>query len=89
MLMLHPINQSRNEKSQKFMDKREGSYLVITNRSPTKWDIADQEEPDEVLEIYYSSALRAYELPISRDSGTVAPLLRRGRPRKFSVNSSP
>ncbi|GBN87072.1 hypothetical protein AVEN_63554-1 [Araneus ventricosus] len=27
---------------------------------------------------YHSSALRAYELPASRDSGTIAPLRRRG-----------
>ncbi|GBM00598.1 hypothetical protein AVEN_77396-1 [Araneus ventricosus] len=71
------------------MPKYEGSYLVITNRSPTTYDIADPAKPDEVLGTYRSSALRAYELPVSRDSGTVAPPRRRSRPKKYSAESSP
>ncbi|GBN17616.1 Transposon Ty3-I Gag-Pol polyprotein, partial [Araneus ventricosus] len=42
--------------------------------APTTYDIADPAKPDEVLGTYHSSALRAYELPVSRDSGTIAPL---------------
>ncbi|GBM89956.1 Transposon Tf2-6 polyprotein [Araneus ventricosus] len=86
---LHPISKSQNKKSRKFMPKREGPYLVITNRSPTTYDIADPAKPDEVLGTYHSSALRAYELPVSRDSGTIVPLRRRGRPKKYSADSSP
>ncbi|KAF8784452.1 Transposon Ty3-I Gag-Pol polyprotein like [Argiope bruennichi] len=81
---LHPVSKSQNKKSRKFMPKREGPYLVVTNRSPTTYDIAD---PAKLT--YHSSVLRAYELPVARDSGTVAPLRRRGRPKKFRVNSSP
>ncbi|GBN57855.1 hypothetical protein AVEN_30146-1 [Araneus ventricosus] len=83
---LHPISKSQNKKSRKFMPKREGPYLVITNSSPTTFDIADPERPDEVLWTYHSSALRAYELPVSIDSRTVAPLLSRGRPKKYSAD---
>ncbi|GBN77661.1 hypothetical protein AVEN_128466-1 [Araneus ventricosus] len=71
------------------MPKREGPYLVITNRSPTTYDIADPAKPDEVLGTYHSSALRAYELPVSRDSRTIVPLRRLGRPKKHSADSSP
>ncbi|KAF8785925.1 Retrovirus-related Pol polyprotein like [Argiope bruennichi] len=86
---LHPVSKSQNKKSRKFMPKREGPYLVVTNRSPTTYDITDPAKPDEVLWTYHSSALRAYELPVARDSGIVAPLRRRGRPKKFHADSSP
>ncbi|GBN50370.1 hypothetical protein AVEN_2444-1 [Araneus ventricosus] len=62
------------------MPRLEGPYLVIINRSPTTPD-EDPAKPDEVLRTYHISALRAYELPVSIDSGTVAPLRRRGRPK--------
>ncbi|GBM20376.1 hypothetical protein AVEN_222087-1 [Araneus ventricosus] len=88
-MTLHPISKSQNKKSRKFMPKRERPYLVITNSSPTTYDIADPAKPNEVLRTYHSSALRAYELPVSRDSGTVAPRRRRGRPKKYSAGSSP
>ncbi|KAF8794855.1 hypothetical protein HNY73_002777 [Argiope bruennichi] len=71
------------------MLKREGPYLVVTNRSPTTYDIADPAKPDEVLGTYHNSALRAYELPVARDSGIVSPLRRCGRPKKFCADSSP
>ncbi|GBM59244.1 hypothetical protein AVEN_205078-1 [Araneus ventricosus] len=67
---LHPISKSQNKKSRKFMPKREVPYLVITNRSPTTYDIADSAKPYEVLGSYHTSALRAYELPVSRNNGT-------------------
>ncbi|GFT32101.1 uncharacterized protein NPIL_671981 [Nephila pilipes] len=70
------------------MPKRDGTYLVLTNHSPTTYDIADPAKSDEVLEAYLNSALRAYELPVSRDSGTVVSIWRRGRPRKFNTDSS-
>ncbi|KAF8788036.1 hypothetical protein HNY73_009573 [Argiope bruennichi] len=86
---LHPVSKSQNKKSRKFMPKREGPYLVVTNRSPTMYDIADPAKPDVALGTYHSSALRAYKLPVARDSGIVAPLRRRGRPKKFHADSSP
>ncbi|GBM08851.1 hypothetical protein AVEN_57406-1 [Araneus ventricosus] len=86
---LHPISKSQNKKSRKFMPKREGPYLVITNPAPTTYDIADTAKLDEVLGTYHSLALRDYGLPVSRESGTVAPLRRWGRPTKYSADSSP
>ncbi|XP_035233490.1 protein NYNRIN-like [Stegodyphus dumicola] len=86
---LHPICRSQTRKCQKFMPRREGPYLAVTNRSPTTYDIADPAKPDEVLGTYHSSALRAYELSVSRDSGSVAPYRRRGRPKKHISGSSP
>ncbi|KAF8763666.1 ALK tyrosine kinase receptor like protein [Argiope bruennichi] len=70
---LNPVCKSQNKKSRKFMTMRERPYLVITNRSPPTYDITDPAKPDGVLGTYYSSALRACELPVARDSGIVAP----------------
>ncbi|KAF8790279.1 Transposon Ty3-I Gag-Pol polyprotein like [Argiope bruennichi] len=89
LVTLHPVSKSQNKKSRKFIPKWEGPYLVVTNRSPTMYDIADPSKPDEVLGTYHSSALRVYELPVVRGSGIVAPLRRRGRPKKFHAVSSP
>ncbi|GBN67128.1 Retrovirus-related Pol polyprotein from transposon 297 [Araneus ventricosus] len=70
----------------------EGTYNKVASRyyfpGMRKYN-ADPAKPDEVLGTYHSSALRAYELPVSRDSGTIAPLRRRGRPKKYSADSSP
>ncbi|GFT09874.1 uncharacterized protein NPIL_432681 [Nephila pilipes] len=63
------------------------SGSVIINRSTTTRDITEPSKQAEALGTYHSSALRANELPVSRDSGTVAPLRRRGIPRKFSAGS--
>ncbi|GBN25402.1 hypothetical protein AVEN_123053-1 [Araneus ventricosus] len=86
---LHPSSKSQNKKSRKFMPKREGIYLVFTNRSSTTYGTTDPAKPDEVFGTYHSSSLRTHELPVSRDSGIVAPLRRRGRPKKYSADSSP
>ncbi|GBM35753.1 Retrovirus-related Pol polyprotein from transposon 17.6 [Araneus ventricosus] len=70
----------------------EGTYNKVASRyyfpGMRKYN-ADPAKPNEVLGTYHSSALRAYELPVSRDSGTIAPLRRRGRPKKYSADSSP
>lgn len=85
---LHPI--SRNKRSKKFMPKREGPYRILTLRSPTTYEIADPANPDQVLGTYHVSALKEYHQPeAERDTGPVAPLRRRGRPKKTSSGSSP
>lgn len=71
------------------MPKREGPYVVITNRSPTTYDIADPASPDQPLGTYHVSALKTYYEPqVKRDTGPVAPLKRRGRPKKINPGSS-
>ncbi|GFT52631.1 hypothetical protein NPIL_313641 [Nephila pilipes] len=56
------------------MPKREGSYLVKINRSLITYGIADPAKSDEVFGTYYNSSIQTYELPVSKDSGTLAPL---------------
>ncbi|GFT06901.1 uncharacterized protein NPIL_537691 [Nephila pilipes] len=66
---LHPISKSHNKKRQKYVLKREGPYLEVTNLSPTIYDIANPEKPDDVLGTCHMLAFQEYELPVSRDRG--------------------
>ncbi|GFV89380.1 transposon Tf2-9 polyprotein [Trichonephila clavipes] len=78
---IHPI--SRNNRSRKFLPKREGPYLILTFRSPVTYEIADPVNPDQALGTYYVSALKDYQEPeTERNTGFVAPLRKRGRPKK-------
>ncbi|KAF8794912.1 Transposon Tf2-6 polyprotein like [Argiope bruennichi] len=82
--------EEKQDKRKVYYDRRhEKFFTMVTDRSPPTYDIADPAKPDEVLGIYHISALRAYELPVARDSGIVAPLRRRGRPKTFRADSSP
>ncbi|GFS74079.1 CCHC-type domain-containing protein [Nephila pilipes] len=85
---IHPI--SRNNRSKKFMPKREGPYLILTFRSPVTYEIADPANPDHVLGTYHISALKDYHEPgVERDTGPVAPLRKRGRLKKLPPGSEP
>ncbi|KAF8789997.1 Retrovirus-related Pol polyprotein like [Argiope bruennichi] len=84
--------EQKQDKRKAYYDRRRRQVFykpVVTNRSPTTCEIADPAKPDEVLGTYHSSALRAYELPVATNSGIVAPLLRRGRSKKFRADSLP
>ncbi|GFX13375.1 uncharacterized protein TNCV_2191301 [Trichonephila clavipes] len=75
---IHPI--SRNNRSRKFMPKTEGLYLILTLRSPVTYEIAN---PDQALGTYHVSAIKDYQDPeTKRNTGFVAPLRKRGRPKK-------
>ncbi|GFS38475.1 uncharacterized protein TNIN_43491 [Trichonephila inaurata madagascariensis] len=81
---IHPI--SRNNRSRKFMPKREGLYLILTLRSPVIYQIADPANPNQALGTYHVSALKDYqESEIERNTGFVAPLRKRGRPKKSGL----
>ncbi|GFW83670.1 hypothetical protein TNCV_667831 [Trichonephila clavipes] len=86
---IHPIN--RNNRSRKFMPKREGPYLILTLRSPVTYEIADPANPDQALVTYHVSALKDFQEPeTERNTGFIAPLRKRGRPKKkLSPGSEP
>ncbi|GFY01665.1 hypothetical protein TNCV_2608481 [Trichonephila clavipes] len=65
------------------MPKREGPYLILTLRSPVTYEIDDLANPDQALGTYLISALKDYqESETERNTGTVAPLRKRGCPKK-------
>ncbi|GFW08430.1 retrovirus-related Pol polyprotein from transposon 17.6 [Trichonephila clavipes] len=46
---LHPISSAKNEKTSKFMPKRDGPYLILTQKSPTSYVIASLANPSEPI----------------------------------------
>ncbi|GFV76638.1 uncharacterized protein TNCV_4728581 [Trichonephila clavipes] len=62
------------------MSRRNGSYVILTQRSPSSYEIAILDNPEEPLGVYHTSALTP------RNNDKVKPLIpvrKRGRPRKI------
>ncbi|GFW83847.1 retrovirus-related Pol polyprotein from transposon 17.6 [Trichonephila clavipes] len=76
---LHPLSNAAHKKTAKFMPKRDGPYIIVTQRSPTTYEVANPNNPHEVLGPYHSSSLRPC---IDKEATPVMPLRKRGRPRK-------
>ncbi|GFY17299.1 integrase catalytic domain-containing protein [Trichonephila clavipes] len=76
---LHPLSNAAHKKTAKFMPKRDGPYIIVTQRSPTTYEVANPNNPHQVLGTYHSSALRPC---IDKEATPVMPLRKRERPRK-------
>ncbi|GFU49007.1 integrase catalytic domain-containing protein [Trichonephila clavipes] len=83
---LHPLSNAAHKKTAKFMPKRDGPYIIVTQRSPTTYEVANPNNPREVLGPYHSSALRPC---VDKEATPVMPLRKRGRPRKDNSAGSP
>ncbi|GFX37943.1 gag-Pol polyprotein [Trichonephila clavipes] len=81
---LHPISSAKNKKTSKFMPKRDGPYLFLTQKSPTSYVIASLANPSEPIATYHTSALTPVK---DINTSPVAPLRKRGRPRKVTSTS--
>ncbi|GFW78890.1 retrovirus-related Pol polyprotein from transposon 17.6 [Trichonephila clavipes] len=81
---LHPISSAKNKKTFKFMPKRDGPYLILTQKSPTSYVIASLANPSEPIATYHTSALTPVK---DINTSPVAPLRKRGRPRKGTSTS--
>ncbi|GFV55618.1 hypothetical protein TNCV_1821051 [Trichonephila clavipes] len=76
---LQPLSNAAHKKTAKFMPKRDGPYIIVTQCSPTTYEVANPNNPHEFLGPYHSSALRPC---IDKEATPVMPLRKRGRPRK-------
>ncbi|GFX18449.1 protein NYNRIN [Trichonephila clavipes] len=79
--------KDRVEQKQDFVTTGAGNLCprekVLTLRSPVTYEIADPVNPDQTLGIYHVSTLKDYQEPnTERNTGFVAPLRKRGRPKK-------
>ncbi|GFV06475.1 transposon Tf2-11 polyprotein [Trichonephila clavipes] len=54
---LHPISSAKNKKISKFMPKRDGPYLILSQKSPTSYAIASLANTSEPIATYHTSAL--------------------------------
>lgn len=82
----HPLSSSTKQRASKFMPRRDGPFVILTQRSPTTYEVANPQDPDTPIGVYHTSALRPHLGPTTMP---LAPLRKRGRPRKSSPGSSP
>ncbi|GFU91957.1 hypothetical protein TNCV_3765821 [Trichonephila clavipes] len=61
------------------MPKRDGPYIIVSQCSPKTYEVANPNNPHEVLGPYNSFALRSF---IDNEVTPVMPLRKSGRPRK-------
>ncbi|GFV32450.1 integrase catalytic domain-containing protein [Trichonephila clavipes] len=77
----HPLSNAAQGKSAKLMPRRDGPYVILTQRSPSSYEIARLDNSGEPLGVYHTSALTLC------NNDKVKPLIRlckRGRPRKVT-----
>ncbi|GFT24676.1 uncharacterized protein NPIL_30541 [Nephila pilipes] len=85
---------SENPRKQNEFFKKPLEELAISafelREDEVTYEIADPANPDQVLGTYHISALKDYHEPgVERDTGPVAPLRKRGRPKKLPPGSEP
>ncbi|GFV85249.1 hypothetical protein TNCV_928801 [Trichonephila clavipes] len=75
----HPLSNAAQGRSAKLMPRRDGPYVILTQRSPSSYEIASLDNPGEPLGVYHTSALT----PCNNDKvKPLIPLRKRGRPPK-------
>ena len=89
---LHPVSKGQQKKTSKFMPKRDGPYVIVSQRSPTTFDIAEPNDINKILGKYHVSAIKPYQERQKFQSSSlvtpVAPLRKRGRPRKVPLQQT-
>ncbi|GFV57127.1 transposon Tf2-9 polyprotein [Trichonephila clavipes] len=75
---LYPLSKASQNRSSKLMPRRDGPYIVLSQRSLTTFVVASCDKP---LGVYHTSALTPF-LKGTETQSPVVPLKKRGRPRK-------
>lgn len=76
----HPISQASKGYTGKFAPKRDGPYVILTQRGPNSYEIATQEQPTQPIGLYHTSSLTLANLTDTEQP--ITPIRRRGRPKK-------
>ncbi|GFV37818.1 uncharacterized protein TNCV_4409771 [Trichonephila clavipes] len=82
----HPLSNATQGRSAKLMPRRDGPYVILTQRSPSSHEIASLENPGVPLGVYHTSALTPYN---NDKVKPLIPLCKRGRPPKVSQTPGP
>ncbi|GFU56901.1 transposon Tf2-8 polyprotein [Trichonephila clavipes] len=78
----HPLSNAAQGRSAKLMPRRDGPYVILTQRSPSSCEIASLDNPGEPLGVYHNSALA----PCNNDKvKPLIPLRKRGLPPKVPL----
>jgi len=86
---LHTHSNKAKKITSKFAPRRDGPYIILTQRSPTSYEIANIETPHVSLGAYHTSALRPCQEAIQATNGPINPIRKRGRPPKTPTASKP
>ncbi|GBN40477.1 hypothetical protein AVEN_3763-1 [Araneus ventricosus] len=70
-VITHHLSNASKGHTTKFMPKRDGPYIILTQKSPTSYVIANSDNPNEPVGTYHTSALKAQT---GRKCDTSAPL---------------
>ncbi|GBM65035.1 hypothetical protein AVEN_68956-1 [Araneus ventricosus] len=81
----HHLSNATKGRTTKFIPKRDGPYIILTQKSPS-YVIANPGNPNEPVGTYHTSALKVYKQDESVTP--VHPLRKRGRPRKTYTSGS-
>ncbi|GFV29195.1 uncharacterized protein TNCV_4602271 [Trichonephila clavipes] len=74
-------SKASQNRSAKLMPRRDGPYIVLSQRSPITFVLASCDKPDEPLGLYHTSAVTS-SLNGTETQSPVVPLKKRGKPRK-------
>ncbi|GFX01866.1 uncharacterized protein TNCV_370551 [Trichonephila clavipes] len=78
----HPLSKTAQGRSAKLMPRRDDPYVILTQRSPSSYEIASLDNSREPLGVYHTSALT----PCNNDKvKALIPLRKRGRPPKVPL----
>ncbi|GFV89892.1 integrase catalytic domain-containing protein [Trichonephila clavipes] len=74
----HPLSSAAQGRSAKLMPRRDGSYVILIQISPSNYEIASLDNSWEPLGVYHTSALT----PCNDKVKPLIPLRKHGRPSK-------
>ena len=84
-LVLVAVHQASNAKqgtTAKFLPRRDGPYAIRALKGPTSYELETTDTPPQVIGTYHVSQRTEFHGPVKTPPAPVAPVRRRGRPRK-------
>jgi hypothetical protein len=82
LVTLHQLSSARQGVSAKFLPKRDGPYAIRSQKGPTSFEVETLDTPPQIIGAYHVSQLRKFHGPVEDPPTPIAPVRRRGRPRK-------
>jgi hypothetical protein len=85
LVSLHQLSNARQGVSSKLLPRRDGPYAIRAQKGPTSYELESLTNPSEVIGTYHTSQLKKFHGPVEDPPAPVAPVRRRGRPRKHPI----